>query len=76
MLNSPNTPKIFTMHQSFLLYGIYAFLKHRVILTTSNRGECESMDKQHILKFQGAEASYILGYNIVKGSCAAKPFLN
>ena len=31
-------------------------------------GECESMGKQCIRKFQAAEASYILRYNVVQGT--------
>ena len=39
--------------------------KHGDIPTGSEAAECETMSKQLIVKFQAAEALYILKYNIV-----------
>ena len=47
---------------------IYVFSKHGVIQTRSNIRESDSVGKQHIIKFEAAEALYILKYIIVQES--------
>ena len=52
----------------------FAFSKHEVIPTTSNQGECDSMDKLCIMKFYVAEASVSSGTIQDQDSFAVKPF--
>ena len=59
----------FNMPQVAFSYYLCLF-ETRVILTRSDGGECESMGKQRIMKFQVVEALYILRYNRIQDSCA------